>query len=363
MNILHLEASPGWGGQEIRILRESEGMRARGHTVILAVMKKGKLIEEARKAGFTVYELNFHRCGWIGCLAALFQIMRRHHIELVNTHSSLDAWIGGIAARLSGRFVIRTRHLSTPVKPGINSRILYGMLADFVITTCAKVVPMISKQSGKKKELCQSIPTGVDPSRIRCQNGEAAEFREKLGLDAQDLLVGTACFMRSWKGIGDFLLAADSLKSVPGIKWVIIGGGHAGKYVEEAKRLGLEQLVYFTGHLDNPFPALSALDVFTLLSTAHEGVSQAILQAAYLSKPLIATSTGGLGEVCLDKKTGIRVDPFSPGQVARAVLNLKENPDLRKNLGEKARELVLEKFTLIQTLNQMEEVYKKVLSL
>ena len=37
MNILHLEASPGWGGQEIRILRESEGMVQRGHRVVMGV--------------------------------------------------------------------------------------------------------------------------------------------------------------------------------------------------------------------------------------------------------------------------------------------------------------------------------------
>ena len=66
MNILHLEASPGWGGQEMRILREAEGMRQRGHTVILAVMRGGGLVGKAREAGFVVYELNFN-CRISGC--------------------------------------------------------------------------------------------------------------------------------------------------------------------------------------------------------------------------------------------------------------------------------------------------------
>ncbi|HSX11277.1 MAG TPA: glycosyltransferase family 4 protein [Chlamydiales bacterium] len=360
MNILHLEASPGWGGQEIRILREAEGMRKRGHTVILGVMKGGGLIAKAREAGFTVYELNFKRPAWPLCLFQLLAILRRHGIELVNTHSSLDAWIGGIAARLAGCIVVRTRHLSTPIKPGLNSRLLYGKLADFVVTTCASILPMICTQSGKGQHECRSIATGVDPEKIRVKPGEAEDFRKAIGVGPGDFLIGTACFMRSWKGIDDFLKAAHSLRGERHLKWVIIGGGHAETYKKLAAEMQLENIVHFTGHLDNPFPALKALDLFALLSTAHEGVSQAILQAAYLGKPLLATATGGLGEVCLDQVTGIQVPPFSSELVAKAIWRLQGDPALCQQLGQNARKLVEENFTLAHTLDQMEAVYKSL---
>ncbi len=357
LNILHLEASRGWGGQEIRILRESEGMRARGHTVILAVAKGGALIQRAKEAGFTVYELNFNRIYWLITLFHLLFLFRRHSIDLVNTHSSLDSWIGGIAARIARKRLVRTRHLSTPIKPGWNSRFVYGTLADFVVTTCSSIIPMISKQSGKKLELCRSIPTGVDPQKIEVKPSESAHFREKMGVAPADFLVGTACSMRSWKGIDDLLKAAHILRDVPHLKWVIIGGGHADRHKNLARELKLERTVFFTGHLDNPFPAIGALDLFALLSTAHEGVSQAILQAAYLSKPLLATSVGGLGEVCIDSVTGMTVAPFSPKQVADAVLKMKEDKLLCRQFGTKAQHLVLEKFTLKHTLDQMEQIY------
>lgn len=358
MRILHLEASAGWGGQEIRILREAEGMRQRGHEIVLAVMRGGRLIEAARRAGFVVYELNFKKWAWPFCLFQILQILRRHQIELVNTHSSLDSWIGGIAARLASRPIIRTRHLSTLIKPGFNSRFLYHTLADFVVTTCASILPMICSQSGKKPEHCRSIATGVEPLQIRFTEEEVAQFRAKWGLKEKDFLVGTACFMRSWKGIGEFLKAADQLRHVPHLKWVLIGGGHAKTYQDLAKDLKLEGIVHFTGHLDNPFPALAALDAFALLSTAHEGVSQAILQAAYLGKPLIATPVGGLPEVCLDQKTGLLVPPHASDSVAKAVLQLQENRDFARQLGAQARSLVLERFTFTHTLDQMEEVLR-----
>ena len=360
MQILHLEASSGWGGQEIRILREAEGMRQRGHLVILAVMKGGGLVAHARAAGFTVYELNFKKSAWPICLFLLLRIMHRHNIDLVNTHSSLDSWIGGIAARMAGKILIRTRHLSTPIRPGWNSRMVYGKLADFVVTTCASILPMIMTQSKKMTHQCRSIATGVDPAKINILPGAAQEFRKHIGIAPTDFLVGTACFMRSWKGIDDLLQAADLLRGVPHLKWVIIGGGHAERHKLRAQELQLENRVYFTGHLDDPFPALASLDLFALLSTAHEGVSQAILQAAYLGKPLVATSVGGLGEVCIDQVTGISIAPFAPAQVAQAVRALKNDPLLCQQLGQKGRELVLEKFTLAHTLDQMEEVYELV---
>jgi glycosyltransferase involved in cell wall biosynthesis len=99
------------------------------------------------------------------------------------------------------------------------------------------------------------------------------------------------------------------------------------------------------------------LDVFALLSTANEGVSQAILQAAFLQKPLISTPTGGLREVCLDQKTGLLVSPFCPKEVADAVTKMQKNPTARETWGHAARALVLEKFTFKQTIDGMEQVY------
>lgn len=363
MNILHLEASPGWGGQEIRILRESEGMRSRGHEVIMGVMEGGALIQQGCKAGFTVYSLNFNKTHWPSCLYRILSLIRRHRIDLVNTHSSLDAWIGGVAARIARRPIVRTRHLSTPIKPGWNSRVLYGMLADFVVTTCASILPMICSQSRKKREECQSIPTGVDPSNIRFAEEASVKVRADLGISQEDFLVGTACFIRSWKGIADFLKAADLLRGMRDVKWIVIGGGHEKEYRQMAKDLKLDGIVHFTGHLENPFPALGALDLFALLSTAHEGVSQAILQAAYLGKPLVSTPVGGLNEVCLDRTTGILVEPFSPHQVAKAVLQLKENPTLREFLGRNSKRLAEERFTLVHTIDQMEIAYARAVAI
>ncbi len=357
MRILHTESSRGWGGQEIRILREAEGMRKRGHEVILAVNSGGGLIARAKEAGFIVYELPFRRASALKTVYTLVRICKTHSIDLINTHSSLDAWFGGIAARIAKKRVIRTRHLSTPIRKGLNSRLLYKSLADFVVTTSSPILSTIGKQAKLPPYRMQCIPTGIAPHLLKADLLKAAEFRATLGVGPSDILVGTACFVRSWKGIHDLLKAAVLLKHRKEIKWVIVGGGHVDDYRSKIPELDLEGVVTFTGHLEAPYSAIRAMDIFVLLSTAHEGVSQASLQAAYLERPLVTTTVGGLPEVCIDGVTGLVVPPFSPESVANAVAKLADNPALREQYGLQGKHLVEEKFTLKHTLDEMEKVY------
>ncbi len=359
MNILHTESSNGWGGQEIRILREAEGLRERGFTVIMAVVTGGGLVAKAREKGFVVYEIPFYRKRSLQALFSLIKIIKKHQIDIVNTHSSLDAWLGGIAARLSAKKIVRTRHLSTHIKKGFNSVCLYKYLADYVVTTSSSIIPMISSQARISLDRIRCIATGVSPSALQVNPAEVKQFRKNQLQNEEQILVGTACFVRSWKGIQDLMAAAKIVKSQDSrVRFVIVGGGYFQDYKGMAKDFGVDDILCFTGHLENPYPAIASFDIFTLLSTANEGISQASLQAGFLAKPMITTSIGGLPEVCIDGFTGIVVPPRSPEKVAEAILLLAQDPSLRKYFGENAKKLVLERFTLMHTLDSMQEVYR-----
>lgn len=359
MYILHTESSNGFGGQEIRILRESEGMRKRGHKIIMAVAKGGKLVAKARSKGFIVYELNFKKYAALITLWKLLAIIKKHEIDIVNTHSSMDAWMGGLAGKIAGKKVIRTRHLSTAIRKGLNSRLLYDKLSDLVVTTSSSIIPMIVSQAKISPERCRCIATGVNPDELIVDPDQVRKFRQQLGLNEQDCLVGTACFVRSWKGITDLMKTANLLRDVKNLKWVIVGGGYVEDYKGLADQLNLKGILHFTGHLDMPFNAIAAMDIFTLLSTAHEGISQASLQAAFLQKPLVTTNIGGLPEVCIDGETGFLVPPSTPEEVAKAVLKLFHQPELRHQFGINARKLIENKFTMQHTLDQMAAIYNK----
>ncbi len=359
LNILHLESSPGWGGQEIRILKESQGMKTLEHNVIMAIQKNGGLVNKAKEKGFRVYEIRYEKFFWPISFFKLLYIIKKHKIHLINTHSSEDAWLGGLIGKILKVPILRTRHLSTRIKKGINSKLLYGYFADFVVTTCKEIAEVIIKQAKKDPQKCVSIPTGIDISNFNVKPKDVIDFKKKFNINNDDFLVGTACFMRSWKGINDFLNAAKILENEKDIKFLLIGGGHIDTYLKLAQDMNLKNVI-FTHHMENPISAIAALDIFALLSTAHEGVAQTSLQAAYLEKPLITTPTGGLKEVCIQDVTGIQVRVFNGNDVAEAILKLKNDPSLSKRFAKTAKSIAMN-FTLDKMITQMQEVYFKLL--
>ena len=362
--ILHTEASLGWGGQEMRILSEAIGMRERGHTVLFAISPGAQLTIRAREKGFYVEEMPLQLSRMHIGIYQLRKLIKKYHVDIINTHSSSDAWVGGIAARFSGIKVIRTRHLSTAIRPGLNSLALYNWLSDYTVTTCKKVSEKVILQAKLSSDRCSSIPTGVDPKKLQVSTDDVIAFKKKWGIGPLDFVVGTTCVLRSWKGIPTLIEAAKNLKEQPNLKWLIVGSGHAEFGLKKmCSEYGLDKQIIFTGHLENPYTAIAAMDIFALLSTAHEGVSQSTLQAAYLKKPLITTKIGGLPEICVHSKTGYKVQGIGVDaqEVSEYVVKLSQDASLKKKMGEQAQELVLQKFTFESMLDQMESVYRVVL--
>src|SRR6266849_6017025 len=112
MRILHTEASLGWGGQEIRILDEAEGISGRGHSVAI----EAPLFEAALKRGLDAVPLPIARKSPRGFFA-LRRWLQAHPVDVINTHSSTDSWLAALACATLARApaIVRTRHISASV--------------------------------------------------------------------------------------------------------------------------------------------------------------------------------------------------------------------------------------------------------
>src|SRR5258706_16131351 len=136
MRILHTESSCGWGGQEIRILEEVEGLARRGHDLLIATPPESRLYPEAQKRGFAGRALPIARKNFAGW-RALRTLLKTETPDLVNTHSSTDSWLVALArfGLKSPPSVIRTRHISAPISNDLLTRWLYSRGAGHVVTT------------------------------------------------------------------------------------------------------------------------------------------------------------------------------------------------------------------------------------
>ena len=143
------------------------------------------------------------------------------------------------------------------------------------------------------------------------------------------------------------------------IRFTIVGDGSKKQFLQNlAKEKNVN--VVFTGNLEHGevMKELFKNDIFIFVS-AWEGFPYTILEAMSAGLSMIASDVGGVSEV-VGNNVG-RLVENEAGQIANALLELINNPELRLKLEENGRRLVEEKFSLEKMLEKTEEVYKEVL--
>src|SRR4029453_5492820 len=114
--LLPTESSLGRGGQEIRTLAEARWLIGHGWNALIASQPDRRALREARAAPVPVEPIRMGSATDVGALFRLRRLIREHGVSLVHTHSSVDSWLGSLAAKSLGRPVVRSRHVSIPIR-------------------------------------------------------------------------------------------------------------------------------------------------------------------------------------------------------------------------------------------------------
>jgi glycosyltransferase involved in cell wall biosynthesis len=358
LRITHTESSLGWGGQEIRILSEAQGLLRRGHDVKLLCAPQARIREEAANWGVPVIALPIDRKRPVG-LGALIHWFGANASDIVNTHSSTDSWLSACAQVAIGSptRIVRTRHISAPVPRNLLSRWLYQKATAYIVTTGEALKRELVERNRFSANRIESVPTGIDAGRFR--PGERKAMRARYGLPQDKTLVGIAATLRSWKGHA-FLL--EALARLPdSIELVIVGDGPQREALEQKiGQLGLRGRVRMQGQQADVLPWLRALDIFALPSYANEGVPQALVQAMLVELPCVTTAVGGIPEIAEHDRTALVVPPRDAAALAAAIERLAGNEGLRQELGQAARKHCVEGYSYERMIERMEAIYRNV---
>ncbi len=362
MNILHTEASLGWGGQEIRTFREASGMQDRGHNMIIAADPKSCLFLKAEKAGFRTIPIVFKRRNFLSIISYMKKLIEDDKVDIVNTHSSKDSWLALPAARIAANkpMVLRTRHLSTPVHTGIHNRLIYSMLPHFVITTGNAIREQLINSNGYNADKIISIPTGVDTD-IFDPDKANNDLRDELSLPEGTPLVGMVSVLRSWKGHVDIINAIPAmLDKTPDLRFVIAGEGPYRSTIEDAlDKVKARDHVYMLGHRDDVPFVISSLDILVHPSYANEGIPQSLLQAMAMNTPVVSSDLEPLREIVKDGVTGLTAPVNDPEAMASKILEMLQNREEAKEMCRNANQLVNEKYSYNTMLDNLESLYKR----
>ena len=144
---------------------------------------------------------------------------------------------------------------------------------------------------------------------------------------------------------------------------LLVGRGSLQAETEAlAGELGLKGSVRFVGVRDDIPEIMRAADGY-VMSSAWEGMPMVLLEAAAAALPIVTTDVGGNGQLVQHQENGFLIPPGSPEDLADAMLRLMRLPESeRRAMGARGRELVRSRYSLSQTVEQWEEVYRDVLS-
>jgi glycosyltransferase involved in cell wall biosynthesis len=125
---------------------------------------------------------------------------------------------------------------------------------------------------------------------------------------------------------------------------------------QKAERLSLSGMVGFAGPVIDVLPHYHAADIFVLPSRS-EGLPNVVLEAMASGLPVIATAVGGVPDIVQDRVSGLLVPPGDAGALRCALRELIENPHLSEDIGARARQDAVERFSLAAVADSYSKLY------
>lgn len=359
LTILHTEWSDGWGGQEIRIVDECRGVAARGHRVLLAARQQCRILAKAHEAGLETFTLPMTGAFDLRSARRLRALLRTERVDILNTHSSVDSWIGALATRFRKVKLVRTRHLSSAV-PSHPFNIIYR-LPDAVVTTGESIRQQLIAGRQIAPARAISIPTGVDIEHFAPRPADPATKRS-LGLPDNCRLVTIVAVLRRFKRHDLFLQAAGKLRAdFPDARFLLVGEGPRRNYIEAAiVDFKLTDRVVLAGHCDDVRPFLAASNVIVLSSDSGEGVPQSITQALAMARPVVATNVGSVNELIQNEVTGLLVPILDVDALAAGIARFLRQPDFAAACGQRGRQHIVENFSRERMIDRTLELYARL---
>lgn len=223
-----------------------------------------------------------------------------------------------------------------------------------VIIAVSESTKELLKKVGVEEEKIRVVYNGVDNNFICLPKDphlvESIRRRYKIERDEQVVLTVARVLPR--KGQDMVIRALPRVVSEVGrVKYLMVGEGrYEHEFKSLAARLGVSQQVVFAGSVphEDTIHYYDLADVFVMPNRFWngkvEGLPNSVIEASARGLPVIVGKHGGSLEAVKDGVTGYLVDPTSPEDIAQAIIRVLKDQELGRRMGEKGREMVLDKF-------------------
>lgn len=238
--------------------------------------------------------------------------------------------------------------------------------AKYLASTSNVMAEELRKQVNiSNKEICIT-PFGVDTNKF---------YNYNLTKNNKNINIGTVKALEEKYGIKYAILAVKKLKDeltangkkqlADSIKYYIYGSGKEEEsLIKLIKSKKLEKDIFIMGKIPNEKvpEILNKMDIFVAPSIANESFGVAVVEAMACEVPVIVTEVDGFKEVVEANVTGYIVKKGDINSISDTLKKLISNNNLREKMGKDARKRVLEKFDWRKNVENMKNLYEKVLN-
>jgi len=366
--VLIVDVSKNYGGSSSRVLALMA--RARPGTIALAGLESGAITRQAIRLGLPVHAVASHKAD-PRLLIHLVRIIRQEGYNLLDSQNIQSKFWASLAALLTQASLVSTLNSWYANEHGKSSgkgriytllELLTNQSLDLYITVSERDRQSLLK-AGLPEDKIELIYNAVDlnPSTL---SGNSRWLREKFALPPDSIICTAVGRLVPVKGYDVLIAAVQNIASrVPQLRCLIVGTGECeDELYEQIRMAGLQDKVHLVGYLDRQevLPILKSSDIFVMPSH-YEGTPIALLEAAALARPILASATGGIPELVRHAEHALLVPPGDPSALAEGLLKLALNPEYARMLGQNAQQRIQQEFDLETQAKATWQAYQKAL--
>ena len=299
-------------------------------------------------------------------IPAYVRLLRRERPDILHAHSALAARIAGRLARVP--ICVQTRHCVFPLTRWQRSgafRCLFRhgthLLSDRVVAVAEAARDQLC-EIGLDRAHIEVIVNGVRPLRA-CSREEILALRERLGLDAEDFVVGMVARLEDYKGQGTLLRAvAMCAERAPRLRVLLVGdGSREADYRALTHELGIADRVVFCGFAEDVAPYFAVMSVNVNASSGTETSSLSLSEGMSVGVPCVVSDYGGNPKMVTDGENGLIFRTGNHAQLAQALARLYEDRAYLARLSDGARKRYRERLTADGMVRQLEGMYERLI--
>ncbi len=332
-----------------------------------------------RNHNVPIIELKFpyRNVPWVRNLGTVISSLNQlKNFDIIHSHYYPAVLAGGLAETLWKIPHIFTFHGFAPLYGWQNSiqtlKMVEGRIGTFLglrrldhVITVSNFLKRILIESYFYRGNISIIPNGVDIKRFN-PKVDRAIVRKRYNLENAPLVLFLGRLV-PYKGVRYLLEAVPYvLREVPNVKFMIAGAPRYEKlnYQRQVEQMGLRASVLFAGFIaeEELSNCYAACDIFCFPSL-WEGFGLPAIEAMACEKPVVAFRDHGVQEIVEDGKTGSLAEPRNVKELAEAIINLLQDENLRRKMGQRGREKVIQNYTWDIIAEKTLKLYENLLEL